>query len=257
MKRMVLAIFLMLVLLSCADGKPRPTISTFGDCTSDSTTDKGCDGLICYCCYDDGCWICNGDPTKNLDCVWDPKGRASSVTPIKVGQTQPVSINPGSVQSPTTLPNRTLIHTGSLNIGLEERQNPITPPSIPSIPFGPTTGRPFTSYTYSTSATDPKGYQVKYTFDWGDGTSLSTTSFWVNSGAKASLSHKWTRTGTYLVRAMATNAKGATSPWSNTLSVTISTASAQISKIGNAPEAEQGQGQNNNQNKVINSKIPI
>jgi hypothetical protein len=66
-----------------------------------------------------------------------------------------------------------------------------------------------------------------------------------------------TRAGTYLIKAMATNAKGATSPWSSTLSVTISVASVQISESGNAPEVGHGQGQNNNQNNKGNSEIPI
>lgn len=42
------------------------------------------------------------------------------------------------------------------------------------------------------------------------------------------------RTGTYLVKAMATNSKGATSAWSSTLSVKIST-------TRHAPEEAQGQ----------------
>jgi hypothetical protein len=252
-RHMIVAIFLILVLLSSADGKPRPTISDITDCLHDPTTDFHCDGQICYCCYDDGCWICNNpDVNPNPDCAWDQ----GPIPPWKPWVPIPISINPGTGQNPTTLPNPTLLRTRLLNNITEIEQNPTTPPSIPSIPSGPTVGRPFASYAYSTSATDPNGDKVKYTLDWGDGTSPSTC-FWINSGAKATLSHKWDRTGTYLVKAMTTSAKGAKSSWSSALSVTISPAYVQISKIGNAPEVGQGSGRNNSQNNKINRKIPI
>lgn len=221
MRHIVVAIFLTVVLLSSADGKPRPTVDDpNGDtCWKDKTTDKGCGGLLCWCCYDDGCWICGAaEPT----CVWDPAYRAI----------EPPSVSPGGGQSPIKQPNDTVVQTGPLSISPESRQSLIKPPSVPSIPSGPTTGTSSTSYSYSTSTTDPNGDQVRYTFDWGDGTN-STTSL-VNPGAKASLSHRWARTGTYLVKAMATNSKGATSAWSNTLSVKIST-------TRHAPEEAQGQ----------------
>lgn len=255
----VVAIFLTLVLLSYANGKPRPLAGP-QDCFDDPTTWKDCPGgpVSCFCCYDDGCWICGDDGSGKWGCDWDPKYRAETVTqletpiispgsghiPIKrpnitLIQNGSTSISPGRGKVPLKPPNGAVLQAGPLNISSESAQSPIKPPSVPSIPSGPTTGRPSTSYTYSTSATDPNGEQVTYTFDWGDGTSPSTTSL-VNSGAKASLSHKWARTGTYLVKAMATNGKGATSAWSSTLSVEISTA-------GYAPVSRAGQGQNNNQ----------
>ena len=94
-----------------------------------------------------------------------------------------------------------------------------TPPTVPSIPSGPISGNTGTSYSYSTSATAPDGDQVKYTFDWGDGTT-STTDL-VNSGTSANASHSWSTAGTYQVKAMATDSKSATSGWSNPLAVSI------------------------------------
>jgi len=91
-------------------------------------------------------------------------------------------------------------------------------PNAPSMPSGATSGFKGTSYSYTTSATDPNGYQVKYTFDWGDGT--KTTTGLVNSGKSASASHKWV-TGTYQVKAMATDSKGASSGYSAPLNVSI------------------------------------
>ena len=39
------------------------------------------------------------------------------------------------------------------------------PPDNPSIPSGPSSGRPGTNYTYIVSAFDPDGDQINYTFD--------------------------------------------------------------------------------------------
>jgi hypothetical protein len=94
-----------------------------------------------------------------------------------------------------------------------------TPPNKPSKPSGSASGYAYASYSYSTSATDPEKNQVKYTFDWGDGTSSSTGL--VNSGTSASKSHKWHDAGTYKVKANATDSRGATSEYSSSLTVTI------------------------------------
>jgi len=94
-------------------------------------------------------------------------------------------------------------------------------PTIPSTPTGPTSGYVATYYSYSTSATDPDGDQIKYTFGWGDGSSSSTA--FVSSGTTASKSHSWSNPGSYYVRAKATDNKGASSKWSAARMVTIST----------------------------------
>jgi hypothetical protein len=95
-----------------------------------------------------------------------------------------------------------------------------TPPNAPSAPSGPASGTPGSSYSYSATATDPNGDQVKYTFDWGDGTTTDTGL--VNSDTRLSASHAWTEAGTYQVKAMATDSKGASSGWSAIQSVAIS-----------------------------------
>ena len=101
-------------------------------------------------------------------------------------------------------------------------QNQNRPPNTPSPPSGSTAGNPGTSYSYSTSATDPDGDQVKYTFSWDDGTTNTQTGL-VASGTSASLPHTWSTAGTYYVQAMATDSKGATSGWSSATIVTINT----------------------------------
>lgn len=55
----------------------RPTVGDIDRCELDSFgggSDQGCEGLICWCCYSDGCFICNYVATVggDTDCVWDP-----------------------------------------------------------------------------------------------------------------------------------------------------------------------------------------
>ena len=102
------------------------------------------------------------------------------------------------------------------------------PPNTPSTPSGPSSGYIGTSYSYSTSATDPDGDQVKYTFDWGDGSTSETG--YVSSGTTASKSHSWSSPGTYYVKAKATDSNGASSGWSSSRAVTIT-------KLNNPPTA--------------------
>jgi hypothetical protein len=94
-----------------------------------------------------------------------------------------------------------------------------SPPRTPAKPTGLSSGKLGTSYSYATYAADPDRDKVKYTFDWGDGTTSATGD--VTSGSRASRSHAWSSGGTYLVRAMANDSKGANSGWSSSLSVRI------------------------------------
>jgi subtilisin family serine protease len=100
---------------------------------------------------------------------------------------------------------------------------PNRPPTTPSTPSGPTSGTSGVSYTYTTSANDPDGDQIKYTFEWMDGTT-STTAL-VKSGATASASHSWNvpagSTTKYYIRVKATDSRGKSSEWSNQLPVSI------------------------------------
>ena len=94
------------------------------------------------------------------------------------------------------------------------------PPNMPTMPSGPGSGKFGRPYRYTTSATDPDGDTLKYTFDWGDGVTSATRS--VRSGISASSFHTWGKAGTYQIKVMATDSKGATSIWSSRLVVTIS-----------------------------------
>jgi hypothetical protein len=87
--------------------------------------------------------------------------------------------------------------------------SPNSPPATPSTPSGTTSGQVGTAHTYQAVTTDPDGNQIRYAFDWGDGTS-STTDL-LNSGVTASVSHTWTVAGDYYLYVQATDSHGAVS----------------------------------------------
>ena len=87
------------------------------------------------------------------------------------------------------------------------------PPNKPATPSGKTNGKAGTTYTYSTSTTDPNDDPIEYQFDWGDG-SVST---WSSS---ESASHSWSE-GTYLVKVKARDSYSLESEWSDPLSISM------------------------------------
>ena len=93
------------------------------------------------------------------------------------------------------------------------------PPETPSTPSDHTVGYVGATYDYSTSTTDPEGKQVRYEFDWGDG-STPTTTGWKDSGVTATASHSWSSAGTYQVKVRAQDEYYEYSDWSY-LTVTI------------------------------------
>ncbi len=100
-------------------------------------------------------------------------------------------------------------------------------PQMPSQPQGPVQGSILNSLGYTTSAADPEGDPVKFTFNWGDG--LTSETGLITSGPGAA-THTWSRAGTYQVTAKATDSKGASSQWSAALPVTIAAANRLPSK---------------------------
>ena len=105
-------------------------------------------------------------------------------------------------------------------------QNTIDPginlrPNTPATPTGPGTGYTGTSYAFSTSAIDPRdGNNVRFAFDWGDGT--YTTTGYVPSNTTASASHVWTSAGTKSIKANATDSNGLSSYlWSDQTTIEI------------------------------------
>jgi len=93
------------------------------------------------------------------------------------------------------------------------------PPSQPEKPEGPTIGKTNTTYSYETLSSDPEGDDIKYLFDWGDGSKEWTLP--CHSGIVLSISHSWDEEGTYSIKVMASDEKGAESEWSEEMAVTL------------------------------------
>ena len=94
------------------------------------------------------------------------------------------------------------------------------PPTKPSTPTGPSSGKPGNAYTYWSSAVDPDGDKVYLMFDWGDG----SNSGWIgatDSGHTISASYIWHDTGSYTVKVKAKDTSGAESVWSDSLPITM------------------------------------
>ena len=122
---------------------------------------------------------------------------------------------------------------GESDVYLIKVIQPNVPPKQPSKPSGESNGFSNTEYSYSTTTTDPDGDQVKYTFDWDDGTTAETDFY--NSGEAVTESYSWANPGMYNVKVKATDEHGETSYWSEPLSVTI------ISNPPNQPTLPSGE----------------
>ena len=114
------------------------------------------------------------------------------------------------------------------DIGKKKKSISATP-SVPTV-SGPTNGIAGTSYSFSAVSTDR--YSIKYTFDWGDGT--TSVSSLVASGKKISLSHIW-KLGTYKVSVKATDRRGGSSSWSAPITIVLSTPSPPIPSPSGVP----------------------
>jgi len=94
------------------------------------------------------------------------------------------------------------------------------PPNKPSRPSGPANGRTFTSYTYSSSTTDPDGDELYYMFDWDDGR-LPDCIGPIDSGQDIIVTHTWTAKGTYNIKVRAMDEHGVESEWSDPLPISM------------------------------------
>jgi hypothetical protein len=88
-----------------------------------------------------------------------------------------------------------------------------SPPSLPLI-TGPSTGKIEISYDYDFVSTDPEGYGLYYSIDWGDDTGILYVGPY-DSGLAFTLNHTWIETGTYVIKAKAKDIFGAESDWAN------------------------------------------
>jgi outer membrane protein assembly factor BamB/DNA-binding MarR family transcriptional regulator len=128
----------------------------------------------------------------------------------------------GNVRSSPAIGSDGTIYVGSYDFSLYAIEKaPNQPPNTSSAPSGPTSGETNTSYSFSTSTTDPEGDQIKYGWDWnGDGT-VDEWSNLVDSGTEDNRTHSWSIAGVYNVKVKTQDEFGEESGWSNAISVTI------------------------------------
>ena len=93
------------------------------------------------------------------------------------------------------------------------------PPEKPGIPSGPSRGGVGDEYSYSSSTTDVDGDEIRFLFDWGDGTQDYTT--WYKSGETGVALHYWEEKGTYKIKIQAEDEHGYESEWSDPLSISM------------------------------------
>jgi outer membrane protein assembly factor BamB len=93
------------------------------------------------------------------------------------------------------------------------------PPDVPAVPTGSSVCFKDTTYTFTTTATDPDGDSVAVRFIGVD--LPSGWSGWFPSGDTVALTHAWSDTGTYQFCAQAQDRKGSSSGWSSALTVQV------------------------------------
>jgi parallel beta-helix repeat protein len=94
------------------------------------------------------------------------------------------------------------------------------PPSAPIV-TGPTSGKVYTSYTYTFTSIDPDGDDICYYIEWGDGITTTWTAFKPSGSPGYSESHSWNSEGIYTIKVKAKDTNGLESDWAE-LSVSMS-----------------------------------
>ena len=108
---------------------------------------------------------------------------------------------------------------GTTNITIVVKAD-IHSPEKPNRPEGPTSGKIWKNYTYTTSTTDLDGDHIYYLFDWGD----ENFSGWLGpyaSGETCEAFYSWRKEGNYQIRVKAIDEYGMESEWSDPLPITM------------------------------------
>lgn len=123
--------------------------------------------------------------------------------------------------------NQYLIGVGTydefFNVGSDTSDFPFTINNfVPSIPQlnGPSQGGNGIPFTYSVLASDPRGEQIFYKWDWGDGNETN----WLGpftSNVTTTETYAWANDGTYNIRVKAMNMGGTESNWSAPHQMTV------------------------------------
>jgi len=94
------------------------------------------------------------------------------------------------------------------------------PPHVPEKPTGPNMVQLGGVAWFSTTTTDPGGSNVRYQFDWNDGTTSGWSGFQKQDSVYSD-THAFMHSGSFGVKVRAQNLKNATSGWSDTARVSV------------------------------------
>jgi len=95
------------------------------------------------------------------------------------------------------------------------------PPEIPEIIDGTTSTFTGSFPEFSVVSTDPEEDEIQYGWDFKDESEIQWTD-WFLSGEICTISHKWSKTGTFLVKVKARDENYGESNWSEEIIVTVS-----------------------------------
>lgn len=115
-------------------------------------------------------------------------------------------------------PHSTLAVYGNGNIHLKNFQAK----HMTTYPYvsGPSVGNTNTAINFSAYSVDSLGHNIRYTFDWGDGTPQTTTEY-TAAGVPVKVSHCWNNIGIYEVKVRAQCEDGPWTDWSDSYTITI------------------------------------
>ena len=108
-------------------------------------------------------------------------------------------------------------------------------PKAPSAPTGNVNVLTGTTQRYATGVTDPDAGPVALRFSWDDGDTGSWSTSTYSFGETAVDSHDWSVSGIFHVRAQTRDAKGRSSPLSDSLEVTVTSSGDEPPLTPDAP----------------------
>lgn len=93
------AVAAFVTLLAAGPGEAAPIFQpgdrSIDDCIYEGRHECPEGSVTCFCCFDDGCWICNDELE---DCVWDPAARQPKKKLRIFQEISPQTLTPGTVE---------------------------------------------------------------------------------------------------------------------------------------------------------------
>ncbi|MCD5381255.1 MAG: hypothetical protein LR008_01635, partial [Candidatus Pacebacteria bacterium] len=106
-------------------------------------------------------------------------------------------------------------------------------PDAPTI-TGPSTGLTSIADTFSFTATDPDGDNIRYEIDWDNNSTVDETTSYAPSGSTDSSSRAWSTIGNHTFQVRTADDQGGVSGWSNhTINLSVPVATLDVTPVSN------------------------